>query len=374
MKKSVRLAVASDIHLGHSRNPAEEIIRNLDAALPDTPETAELDAIFLGGDVFDTLLTYPDHDIGPIEAWILRLLRLCAKHDIVLRVLEGTPSHDWKQSRKFVELNETWRVGCNLRYVDDLEIEYIPKLDRHVIYVPDQHSDSTEKTLRMSQELLRAKNLTIADIAIMHGQFDFQVPPQAPVPKHDSAAWLGMVREVISIGHDHHHSRFGRIVAQGSFDRLSHGEEEAKGHIRVYLPGDGSVDVMFVETVNAKRFVSVDCQGMSTESALSEIQQQTFDLPVGTYVRLLLDPGHPMIKQPGLLQRTWSDFVWTPPKVKSKDNAKPEEDLATSLASKYVAIAITGENIESLLMERFTRAAPSDETVFLATQMLKELI
>lgn len=373
MKKAIRIAAFSDIHYGNKRNTSEEIIANFKLALPDTAETAELDAIFLGGDVFDTLLSYPADDIGPIEAWMIWLLRLCAKYSILLRVLEGTPSHDWKQSRKFVELNDVWKIGCNLRYVDDLEIEYIPEIERHVIYVPDQHSDSTEKTLRVAQALLEAKGLTQVDIGIMHGQFDYQVPPQANVPKHDSAAWLGMVREIISIGHDHHYSRYDRIVAQGSFDRLSHGEEEPKGHIRVYLPGDGSSDVTFVETANAKQFVSIDCFDLETEAALNEIQRCTADLPTGAHVRLLLSPGHPLINQPGLLQRTWPDYTWTRPKVSKPDQTANAENLEAAFASPFVAIAITPANIQSLLLERFARTAPSPEALQLATEMLSEL-
>ena len=97
MAFSFKFASISDIHLHHPHNTTIEIIENLDKyAFPDNVQTASLDAIFIGGDLFDRIMTLNDPDVPVVEHWMERLLRLCKKHDILLRVLEGTPSHTRK--------------------------------------------------------------------------------------------------------------------------------------------------------------------------------------------------------------------------------------------------------------------------------------
>lgn len=370
-KPSIRLLVASDIHLGHRRNSASEIIANLRSAVGDNPQTAQLDILFIAGDLFDTLLHLPADSISEIDQWIKYLLTLCAKHNILLRILEGTPSHDWKQSQRFVDINELWQLKAPVKYFDTLAIEYIAEIDRHVLYVPDQYSASTEKTLEEVRALMKARSLTQVDIAIMHGQFDYQVG-SLPVPKHDSKAYLELVRELISIGHDHHFTMKDRIVAQGSFDRLAHGEEEPKGHITAYLPGDGTVEVTFVENVNAKKFVTVDCRGLDTEHALGKVNALTAGLPPGSQVRTLFDPGHPLIQQPGLFVRTWPLLVWSKPKVERSTTAPALLQDLTNLAAPE-AMAITRDNIVKLLMERMSHMTRDPRVLEQAQLLLEEV-
>ena len=101
----VQRAAHGKVGLGHTRTNTFHVVDNLRKALPDNEETAKLDLILLAGDIFDHLLTLPQEEVDEIQAWITELLAICAKYNILLRVLEGTPSHDWKQSRQFVNLN-----------------------------------------------------------------------------------------------------------------------------------------------------------------------------------------------------------------------------------------------------------------------------
>ena len=74
--------------------------------------------------------------------------------------------------------------------------------------------------------------LTKVDYAVMHGQFDYQLPKHITgMPRHDSQKYLDIVKHYIFIGHIHTHSVYDRIIAQGSFDRLTHGQEEPKGYV-----------------------------------------------------------------------------------------------------------------------------------------------
>jgi hypothetical protein len=373
IKPPLKLLTISDIHLGHRRTRTPEITANLRRAVPHSPETELLDIIFLAGDVFDSLLNLPHEDLMEIDNWILYLLRLCKKYGIRLRILEGTPSHDWGQSKRFIELNEQHEIGCDVRYIKGMDIEYMPEFERHILYIQDQYATTTERTLADVHALMAARGISYVDIAIMHGQFDRQVPPQATCPKHPADEYLKIVRELICIGHDHHYWTYDRIVAQGSFDRLAHNEEEPKGHIRAFLRGDGSREVQFVENTTAKKFVSIDCQGLSVPETGVKINAMTAELPTDSYVRLIVEKGHPLLAQPGVLVRTWPQLSWSKPKVISPDDRKDDETQAAAVPA-FQAITLTRDNLPKLLLERIGMSAPDDRIMEQAALILEELL
>ena len=347
----LNIASISDIHLGSKRTPTSHIVKNLYKAFPDNSETAELDLIVLGGDVFDGLLKLPDEEIREIERWIIYLLRLCKKHDIVLRVLEGTPSHDWKQSIRFVILNEAAEIDCDLKYVDQLSIEYIPSLDINVLYVPDEWDESTEKTYSQIRELMTLKGLTKVDYAFMHGQFEYQLPEIVKAPKHSSEKYLAIVDKLIFIGHVHVFSRNDRIIAQGSFDRLSHGEEGPKGHVRAKVKSSSDFKIKFVENKEARIYVTFECTGLSLEDTLKTIEHRLKDVPDHSCVRISCLPDNPILSNMEQLMKTWPLITFSKIIRETEVNSGATEmDEFTEL--EFTPITITRDNISTLVMER----------------------
>lgn len=371
MIDELNIAVLSDIHLGHKRNPTKEIIKNLKKALPDNHETAALDIIFLAGDVFDNLLSLNEDDIWDIKIWVDGLLRICKKHDILLRVLKGTPSHDWDQPEVFVSLNETGQIGCDLQYIRELSIEYIKRFDINVLYIPDEWNTTAEKTLVQTKELIHAKGLQQVDFAIMHGQFEYQLPPVVKAPKHDSVAYLALVKYLIFIGHVHMFSSFMRIYAQGSFDRLRHNEEEAKGHLRAKINRDGEYTVKFVETINAKKFCTIDCGYLSTEQTLNKLSEfiKTNKIPEHSFLRIKAESTHPLFVNMEELIRYFPKYKWEKKAIKEDITI---ENNDTEIA--YIPITITKENISALLIERLTNKQVNLATLDSAKEILKEVI
>ena len=78
---------------------------------------------------------------------------------------------------------------------------------------------------------------------------------------------------LIFIGHVHKSSQYGRIIAQGSFDRLSHGEEDPKGHMRATRKTDGTHDIVFIENKKAKKYITISCLYLPIEDAISKIDK-----------------------------------------------------------------------------------------------------
>lgn len=371
--KKLNLACVSDIHLGDRRNSATEIIANLRCAVDDNTETSQLDIIFLAGDVFDDLLVLSNDDVIAIDLWIYGLISLCAKHDIVLRILEGTPRHDRTQSKRFILVNEVMGYPADVKYIDKVSIEHIERFGIDVLYVPDEAPGGPAATLRVVKELMKAKAIEQVDFAIMHGMFEYQVPIISKDHKHDSAAYLALVRFLIFIGHVHTFSQLDRITAQGSFDRTAHGQEEAKGHVRATVYDSGEWEVVFVENKGAKKFVTVRCQAFTLEETLVEINHVVQDLPKGSHVRLDLDREHPLNASIDVLIRTFPMISWEK-KIRGTEEELELSDTI-SLDEEYTPITITRENIEELLMARITHhESMTNELMDIARAHLQEVV
>ena len=367
----LNLCIISDIHLGHPKNKAIDIIRNLKRALPNNATTGELDIIFLAGDVYDTLLTLPSEDATEIDMWISFLISICEKHNIILRILEGTPSHDWKQSERFINIATMMKSTIDVKYVKELSIEYIEKFDINVLYVPDEWRPSTEKTLNDVHELLKAKGLEKIDYAIMHGAFTFQLAEHIKTHKHNPDAYLKIVDKLIFIGHIHKYSSYDRIIAQGSFDRLQHGEEEPKGHILAYIEDD-DYSVIFVENKNAKIFKTIDCTYLNLDDTIKRIDNyiNSNDIPNGSFIRILADKDNPILVNMNVLVIRYPLLMWS--KLVNSIN----EDMVIEEKDEcdYVPITITNSNIKNLLLNRITFSDVNSNIIFVAEKILDEVI
>lgn len=369
--KEIKLAVVSDIHLGSRRNETEYIIQNLDREFKDDESFAQLDLLVLAGDVFDRLLSLSDECVYTIDSWIVRLLRLCKKHDVILRVLYGTPSHDRDQSQRFVLLNDEARIGADLQYVKELSIEYIELLGINVLYVPDEWEEDTAETLTQVKELMTSRNLETVDFAFMHGQFTFQLPPIVSAPKHNEQEYLRLVDKLIFIGHIHTHSRHDRIIAQGSFDRLSHGEEEAKGHIRAIVRSRDDYELVFHENENARKYITVDCENLSLEQTLQRVYYIADELPDGSNIRLSCSKDNPILTEMEQLVRYRPLITWTKVVRSVEENTNSITD--NEINDEYVPVQITKENIQKLVMSRVSLKTSDPKIIDLAGKLLTEL-
>ena len=368
---TLSIAVFSDIHLHHAKTPTIHILDNLYKAFPDTPETGELDIIWLAGDFFDGLMNLPDPNVVEIRMWINHFLRLCKKRDIVLRVLEGTPSHDWKQSKLFTSINEIAQIGADVAYMETLSIEYIEKFGVSVLYVPDEWEPEPDDTWKQVQQLLSAHGLEKVDFSIMHGAFGFQLPSHVQVPMHNEDRYLSITRHYVFIGHIHRHGVYDRIIAPGSFDRVSHGEEEPKGHVRAKVKRSGDNELVFVPTENAMVYKTVTCTGMEVDAAFKHIAGEIADLPEGSYVRIVGAKTDTILVSIDELRGKYPQYHFST-KV-DKDTVVSNETLI-NLRNNYQPIAITRSNVKKLLLDRLKDKGHDTSLLRRAEELLDECI
>jgi hypothetical protein len=267
-------------------------------------------------------------------------------------------------------MNEAAKIGADLKYVTTLSIEYIERFGINVLYVPDEWEPTTEKTLAQVRELLRAKGLDYVDYAIMHGQFEYQLPAHVKAPSHDSEAYLKIVKELVFIGHVHTYSRYKRIVAQGSFDRLTHGEENPKGHVRFYKRTNGDLDLEFRETFGAKRFVTVNCLGLNLEETLEKVKSVVLSLPDDSFVRVESESANPIFTNMDMLIRSYPFITFS----KLTREGPEEEQVLIEDQSLFVPIMITPDNIEGLLLSRLANNGATDVLLSRSEFLLREVL
>lgn len=348
IKKDIDYLVISDIHLGHRKNSSSEIITNLKYVIGEHVKNNKLNLIFLAGDVFDSLLTLSADDVGDIILWIEWLFDLCAKHEIKLRVLEGTPSHDWWQSKLFVNVGNIIKLDLDFKYIQSLSIETIDTLGLSVLYVPDEWSTDTDDTYRQVLQLLASNNLQKVDIAIMHGQFGYQLPAHIQkIPRHNEDNYLNIVRYYISIGHVHNYSVFKRIIAQGSFDRLAHNEENDKGCVHLSLHVNGDMSYFFIPNINAKTFKTIQLRNINLDVSMKGIEKTVSKLRDDSHLRIKGKSDHPAMIGLENIRKLYPLINFT----KQVIDEVAEEDTPESFIddNSYKPITITKSNIEEQL-------------------------
>jgi hypothetical protein len=365
-------ACISDLHLGHRHTSTEHIINNVKQWLLDVYVEYPINALFIAGDLFDGLLDYPSIDAFNTTLFANWLLDWCYSHEIILRVLEGTPSHDWKQSKIFNTLLhiKKYNFDSGRIYIDDLSIEYISKYNKWILYVPDEWRSDTETTLKEVKTLLTNNNLEKIDIAIMHGQFGYQIPNLLNNKiLHNEYAYLSIVKNFINIGHVHTYSVYKNIIASGSFDRLAHGEENPKGGVICYIGEDISWH-KFIPNNNTKIYITIDVSGLDLNKSNQLISDSLCNMPDGIHIRIKSEVGNPLLINFSDLKKKFISAHIT--KLVRSDTIN---NIVLEKPNLSNDVIISPSNIFELCLDGLNnKYGDNPELVSIANNMLKEII
>ena len=300
MTNKLRIASFSDIHLGANRTTTPEILAGLYDAFNKNQLFENIDVLIIAGDLFDRLLEVNNEHLTSIIVWMSYVIQQCERKDITLLVLAGTKSHDRDQNELWVSTARAMRSSCKLHYANTLSIEYFKDWDMNVLFVPDNLNPDSSVTWAELEELMEAKGLKKVDFAVMHGQFQHQLPEfisEKSPATHKNSNYLNIVEHYIFVGHIHTHSVYDRILAQGSFDRMAHGEEEPKGFLmaEINLRGNVSDDwFTFIPNPRAKKYITINCMGLELDQALVKIAQEIEILSDGEYARIEAEKTSPI--------------------------------------------------------------------------------
>jgi hypothetical protein len=236
--KHVIFFVITDLHLGKF-GKTERLVSNLISYFnTHKKQISKSDVLVLDGDTFDKMLSTSSHEYKLAIQFISYLVQYCKLHNIKLRVLEGTPSHDNKQMEAISEA-----VGgfgnIDYKYIPSIQIEYMKEYDKHILYVPDKMGDTGLEIQDKIDTVLIENGLAKVDLVFVHGNFKYQLPISLKSELSEEF-FLDICKYYIVSGHIHIRSIFKRIIVPGSFDRLEVNNEAPKGGVFLYI-GD-SID------------------------------------------------------------------------------------------------------------------------------------
>lgn len=348
MKNKIKYLVLSDIHLGHSINKAEYIVKNLKEYFIEYNKLfKDLDMIILAGDVFDKLLVTSSKDFILANEWLTELLLYCKSNNIILRILEGTPSHDWKQAKVITSIISKLNIDLDYKYIDTLYIENNIKLGISILYIPDEYKHDANDTYKEVLSLLKKHNLSKVDIAIIHGQFHYQLPMVKLINSHTESNYLNIVKYYISVGHIHIPSIYERILAQGSFDRLAHNEEENKGGMLITLYKDKEPEFLFLKNKHSMIFKTYRFKDESIDKILHTLDKELKKYPIKSNIRIITSNDD-------MLNKSHKELKERYPYYNIKVERDKKENTTYRLVSKEIKIDsfnIDKDNVKELMLK-----------------------
>jgi len=344
----IEYLLLSDIHGGHNRTPTDFITSNLRSFFNRYRKKIEnVDVIFISGDTFDRLLPINSPDSMLMYNWLTELVKFCSKHGIKLRILEGTPSHDWKQVKLLYEIINKFNIDVDFKYIEDIEIERmrIRDIELTVLYIPDEIKENAEEIWREVTNKLEEENLDKVDLIIMHGAFKYQIPIKNLDFLHDESRYISITNYLINIGHVHNHSEFDKIHCPGSFDRLTFADEnDRKGGWLVRLYDNGKVKKEFLENKTAMVFKTID---LTKEH--KQVEKILKHIPDYSNIRLLVNKDDSIKKLVNELQFKFPNKRFVIKDIDKKDS----KEISVNKENKreLFRFKINKENIKDLILE-----------------------
>lgn len=378
MTDSVKIIHLADVHYGSPRVDPASITAGLHAMLPMHKDWSDVDYLQVEGDFFDSDFRMADKAAGHAQAGMVYIIYFCSKFGIKLRILEGTPKHDRKQSANFLLLAQSLRdslgISVDVKYIPDLHIEHDDELGIDMLYVPDERNMTAQDTFIEAVELMQTRGLERVHLGFLHGAWLHQMP----IPHkayHDAAQWSELVIWRVFCGHVHTHSEYLKITSVGSAGRNFHGEEEQKGALVTTHYFDGRYEKEFIPNPCARIFRTLEVNGLDHAAIRSLFLSE--NLPLKSAVRLRHDGSTAMATTVELLAEEYPDYSWTEiSKKKEKEEDAPsalDEDVLEE--PEYVP-SITRDNIlpmtENQLSTMDTRGYKSDELLALLDEVLNE--
>lgn len=352
----IRIREFSDSHLGHNKTPTSHVLKVFSNMLPNNDVTGLLDMIIIAGDLFDRDLQLYQDEVYEIKLWMAAFLKMVKERNIIVRVLEGTPRHDWKQSRWLIYLNDMLNIGANIKYFDTVDIEYIPELGIDVLYIPDEFKPTTLETQQIVRDLLNSKGKQTVDFTVMHGAFPHQLPKaaHARAQLHDPDFYLSITKYFIFVGHIHQYSQYQRILSAGSTDRYCHNDEKAKGMIEVTVRLNSDVhDIDFIENKQAAKFITVNAQGLDEDSVKHRIDKTIAKYGLKFNLRIEAKSNDSVYRIIDNYTNRYKDITWEFKRIEDK---KPER--ITNVSELFKHVSLNKENIFDLLLQRVESQYP----------------
>ena len=287
MNKISILAV-SDVHIGCPRLNPHLLHERMEKYL--YPQiTPEISILFICGDFFDTLLNLNAHAAFEAMDIIKEIKLLCRQNGCDLRVLRGTFTHDRNQPKHFINGEDP--NDLTIRLFDTMAVEHHEKTGLDILYMPDNLA--SEDIYADIRKLLDSHGIEKVDILVHHGYFKHMLPEAmlvkgVPHGCLDADIVDKFVKGCTLNGHVHISSIYRNVISIGSFDRLTHGEEEPKGFYRIDI-NENVYTFKFIENESASIFKTINLTGCDASTSIERVRDIWRQLSADSRVKAL-DP------------------------------------------------------------------------------------
>lgn len=321
----IRIIMGSDYHFGAPEIDQEEMATAFaETIFPLLPET---DLFCINGDFFDTLVNFNNHGFDPIYDVILNLFALCEKHQVTLRVLQGTYQHDRNQCKRLEAFYRNNNATFNFKFIFSIDLDEVTIRDRTLrfFYIPDDLPyKSSDDIVDVLNSKLLEKGWDYVDYGCIHGFFDFTFP--TGISQDNRVVFketqFPFVKKAIDVGHVHQHRIVGKVFSNGSFDRLNHGDEDPKGCIR-FLDYPDHYTANFIRNNHAAIYDTLTFDiGDTTETLSTKIETHLKSLSTKRKINLRFVTHTP--EQYDII-RLWMKEYYPDVKIRRK---KPNEKVS----------------------------------------------
>ena len=277
-----------DWHLGHNRVPSSDTIHDIKEYL--FPAIPEMDILIIAGDIFDTSVSMNSDDAPEVLALFVDLFNTCYKHNVILRIMQGTFTHDRNQLRILYRLHAKLGIPLNFRLKTNIEIEYIKDIDSRILFLPDNLPYKYKAdVLRQVNKLMVGEGISEVDYVVTHGEFTHATCGYQNPNAYEITDFNTICKYWVLSSHIHKPSKKGKVIYSGSFNRLAHNEEESKGF---WVIRDKP---KFIKNKDATRFITKVYSSDDLEALLThhdELIKQRFDPKRIGYLRLIIEDVH----------------------------------------------------------------------------------
>lgn len=274
MERVLNIVHTSDWHVGITKISPASLCDHIKTCLFPVLND-DIDVLILAGDLWHTLIDLNARAAPEAIELVGSIINIVKKHNIILRVLKGTFSHDRNQSRIFSSYNDILDQYGNslIDYIDTVKVEKIAGLDISILYAPDDLM--YKDVIEVFENRVKEAGITSVDIFINHGYWEHLLPKGIPHTPANTLVIKTMKRYVHGFainGHVHSANVNGFVINNGSIDRLNHGEEEDKGFfITKYNTMTHETRQQFIVNHNATTFKTYDYRSLDLDSAIRKL-------------------------------------------------------------------------------------------------------
>lgn len=275
---TLKIVAAGDFHFGNPRIKPDELYEKIKKYF--YPEVLKSHLVLLTGDTYDQLTTVNSSANRYVAKFIKDLFTMSAKFGIQIRILHGTYTHDRDQVAIF---NSLMLPDTRAKVIDEIYAEEISDFRNgnesitdklRILYIPDNLPyKKSDDVIIHARKVFSLVGWQKADLVLGHGTFSHALPcdvEHGPACMYTIEQFEDITEEnaPIVMGHIHTPSRKKNVYYCGSFERMSHGEEEPKGYFTFSREND-IWNAKFIRNEDATLFTTLTVQEDTPDKAAS---------------------------------------------------------------------------------------------------------